>query len=97
MGPTKAPRPDAINALFYQKIWHVVGKDVVTAVLDFLNDGILLPALNRTDIVLIPKVKNPEKMSDFRPISLCNVIYKIISNVLANRPKQVLPNIISST
>ena len=97
MGPTKAPGPDGMNALFYKKFWHVVGKDVVTAVLDFLNDGILLPALNHIDIVLIPKVKISEKMSDFRPISLCNVIYKIISNVLANRLKQVLPDIISPT
>ena len=97
MEPTKAPGPDGMNALFYQKIWYVVGKDVVTAVLDFLNDGILLPALNHTDIVHIPKGKNPEKMSNFRPINLCNVIYKIISNVLANRLKQVLPDIISPT
>ena len=74
-----------------------MGNDVVNAVLDFLNNGIMLPNLNHTNIVLIPKVKNPEKMSEFRPISLCNVIYKVIFKVLANRLKQVLPDIISPT
>ena len=74
-----------------------MGDSVVLAVLDFLNNGNMLPEINRTNIVLIPKVKNPERMSEFRPISLCNVIYKIISKVLANRLKQVLPQILSPT
>ena len=97
MGPTKASGPDGINALFYQKFWHVVGDTLVLAMLDFLNNGNMLPKINHTNIVLIPKNRNPVKISDFRPISLCNVIYKIISKVLANRLKQVLPQIISPT
>ena len=79
MGPTKAPGPDGMNAFFYQRFWHVVGDTVVDVVLDFLNNGHMLPDINHTNIVLTLKVKNLEKMSDFRPISLCNVIYKIIS------------------
>jgi len=97
MGPTKATGPDGMNALFYQNFWHVVGDNVVTAVLDYLNSGIMSPSINHTNIVLIPKAKTPEKMSDFWPISLCNVIYKIISKVLANRLKQILSDIISPT
>ena len=97
MRPTKAPGPDGMNPLFYQKFWLVVGDNVVIAVLDFLNSSCMTPRINHTNIVLIPKVKNPIKMSNFRPISLCNVIYKIISKVLANRLKQILPYIISPT
>ena len=87
MGPTKAPGPHGMNALFYQQYWHIVGDDVIAAVLDFLNSGYMTSEINYTHIVLIPKVKSPEKISDYRPISLCNVIYKIISKVLANRLK----------
>ena len=98
IGPTKALGPDGMNVLFYQKFWHIVGDSVIIiTILDFLNSGYMVPKINQTNIVLIPKVKNPEKMTDFRPISLCNIIYKIISKVLANRLKQVLPHIISPT
>ena len=59
MGPTKAPGPDSMNAFFYQKFWHIVGDDVVSVVLYFLNNGNMLPEINHTNIVLTPKVKNP--------------------------------------
>ena len=94
MEPTKALGPDGMNAFCCQKFWHIVGDDVINAVLDFLNNGIMEPDFNYTHIVLIPKIKSPEKITDYKPISLCNVIYKIISKVLANKLKQILPNLI---
>ena len=97
MGPTNASRPDVMNAIFYIKFWHIVDDSVVLAVLEFLNTGHMLPELNYTYIVLILKIKNLVKMSDYRPISLYNVIYKIIAKVLVNRLKQTLPHIIAPT
>jgi hypothetical protein len=62
-----------------------LGNDVTAAVLDFLNGGLLPDALNLTTIILIQKTRNPQEMKEFRSISLCNVLYKICSKVLAMR------------
>ena len=74
-----------------------MGDNAVSAVLDYLHFGVMGPDINHTNIVLIPKIKSPERMSNIRLTSLCNVIYKIISKVLAHKLKQILPSIISST
>lgn len=68
---------------------------MVRTVQDFFVTGVMLPKLNSTNITLIPKIDNPSKVSHFRLISLCNVIYKLISKILADRLKVVLPKLIS--
>ena len=95
MNPTKALGSDDMNSLFFQKYWHFVGTDVSEAILDCINFGKFLQSINFTHVTLIPKKKNPKLMSHFRPINLCNVIFKLVSKVLANRLKRILKRIIS--
>ena len=80
---------------FIKNFGIFVGNEVTDAMLDFLHFGNMELDINYTHIVLIPKIKKLEKMANFRPISLCNVIYKITSKVLANWLKLILPQIIS--
>ena len=94
MASLTAPGPDGMSPIFYKTFWHIAGDDVTTVVLNTLNFGIVPEAINTTFISLIPKIKNPRKASDFRPISLCNVIYKLIAKVVANRLKKFLMNTI---
>jgi hypothetical protein len=95
MGPTKAPGPDGFPALFYQRHCDFFKKDICSAVRGFLQGDQLPDGLCDTNIVLIPKLSKPEKLVNYRPISLCNVLYKISSKVLANRLKPIMPIIIS--
>lgn len=95
MHPLKSPRPDGFSACFYQQSWPTVKMEVCQAMLGFLNNDIFDVDLNSTYIVFIPKIKTPSSVTEYRPISLCNVLYKLISSVLANRLKKVLPFIIS--
>jgi len=86
-----APRPDGMPPLFYQHFWGTVSHNVTSSILARLNSGILPTPLNHTFIALIPKIHNPEYAHQFRPISLCNVLYKIYSKVLANHLKKINP------
>mgnify|MGYP003702766345 CR=1 FL=1 len=95
IGDLKAPGPDGMPAGFYKSCWDIVGEKVTDEVMMVLNGGPIPEGWNEITIVLIPKMKNPELIKDLRPISLCNVSYKIVSEVLANRLKKILPDVIS--
>lgn len=97
MHPDKAPGPDGMTPAFYQKHWAVVGNEITQLVRKFFETGEVMESMNDTNIVLIPKKKNPSLLSELRPIALCNVVMKIITKVAANRLKQVLEVVISDT
>ncbi|GJU65543.1 sodium/hydrogen exchanger 6 [Tanacetum coccineum] len=95
MGDDKAPGPDGTTAAFFKKAWDVVGGDITCAIRDFFSNGKLLKELNHTIISLILKVTTLACINDYRPISCCNVLYKCISKIIANRVKEGLGDIVS--
>ena len=97
MHPEKAPGPDGMTALFFQHSWHIIKGDLVEMVNNFLIKGEMDSRLNITHICMILKTERPTKMTELRPISLCNVGYKIISKVLCQRLKIYLPSLVSET
>jgi hypothetical protein len=95
IGPLKAPGPDGFPARFFQRNWGVLKEEIISAVKEFFKSGVMPEGINETAIVLIPKVDEPEMISQFRPIRLCNVIYKVLSKCLVNRLRPLLDDIIS--
>lgn len=95
MHPDKASGPDGLNPAFFQNFWSIMGHEVFKYSKEWLYTKSFPGELNCTNFFLIPKKGNASCLKDLRPIALCNVLYKILAKVLANRMQTVLPFIIS--
>lgn len=88
--PGKSPGPDGITAGFYKSTWPIIKDDVVKAVLNIFKSGKILSQINATNITLVPQVSCSNFVGDYRPISCCNVVHKMISKLLTSRLNEVL-------
>ena len=95
VGNNKAPGPDGFSSLFFKQSWDIVGADFCATVKDFFSSGRILKQINHSIIALVPKSANVNSANDFRPISCCNVVYKVISKILAGRLGCALQGIIN--
>ncbi|KAK5833739.1 hypothetical protein PVK06_017593 [Gossypium arboreum] len=91
MDPRQSLEIDGLSRSFFKEHWSLVGNDVLRMCRDVLKGKKNVDCINDTLLVMTPKTKNPYEMKNFCPISLCRVIYKIISKALANQLKVVLP------
>jgi hypothetical protein len=94
MKPYKAPGPDGFHCIFFKQYWHIVGDDIFHMVHSAFNTGYFDPEISSTLMALIPKIDSPVTYKDFRPISLCNITYKLITKVLVHRLRPILNNLI---
>ncbi|KAK4397731.1 hypothetical protein Sango_1248600 [Sesamum angolense] len=93
----KAPGPDSYTSCFFKKTWNIVGDLVCRAVMDFFRSGRMLRQLNHTIIALVPKSEHSPSVADYRPISCCNVIYIVITKIIADRLSPVLEHLTDSS
>jgi hypothetical protein len=94
MKPNSSPGPDGFTVGFYIKNWNLLKNNISRVARGFLEGGGMPSELNSTILVLITTIKNPQELAQFRPIALCNFLYKIASKAQANRLRPVLEEII---
>ena len=93
--PFKAPGSDGLHAGFFQNFWPVVGDSVSEEVKKVFVSRKVPDFLNRTLIALIPKIQGSKTLDNYRPISLCNTMYKVVTKIIVARLRPYLDKIIS--
>ena len=91
----KTPGPNGLQARFFQRFWLLVGESVKKEVNQIFSSPTMLNYLDRTLITLIPKCRNPESLSNYQPISLCNTVYKVVTEMIVAQIQPMLSNLIS--
>lgn len=91
----KAPSSDGLHAGFFQRFWPIVGDFVVEEVKRIFTERKILDCLNQTHIALIPKVQGIETLGNYHPISLCNIVYKVVTKIIVTRIRPHLGKLIS--
>jgi hypothetical protein len=86
----KSLGPDGFTSNFFHYCWGIICKDVWEIIKDSRRYSQVLQALNETFLTLIPKENNTTSPSHFQPISLCNVIYKLLTKIISTRLKPIL-------
>ncbi|XP_071727353.1 uncharacterized protein [Rutidosis leptorrhynchoides] len=94
-GSSKAPSPDGFNLRFHKNFWHLIKDELMGAIHDFWVSGKISNGCNASFITLVPKKSDPSALNDYRPISLIGSYYKVISKLLSNRLRRVIPNLVS--
>lgn len=87
-------RASDLHVGFFKAHWNIITRDIQDLILKILNGLVPWQDTNKIDLVLIPKIRNPKQPSNFRPISLCNAIYKVIAQIYSNTISSVVPCLI---
>lgn len=95
MPSNKSPGPDGFPSEFFKTTWSVMAQDFLVAIQSVFRYAILPKDGNSTILDFIPKKTDSLEMRDYRPIACCNVLYKVVSKIIANRLKEILPRIVS--
>lgn len=90
----KTPDLDGLHVVFYQKMWIIISDTLVDKTKNFFCTRRFPKGINDTLITLIPKMENPKTHINFKPINLCNVNYKIITNAMTNILKEVMKEVV---
>jgi hypothetical protein len=97
LGPDKSPGPDGLTAKFIQKNWRIMGPDVYRIIQQAFATGEAPKEWNACHIVLLPKSDQANTTKDFRPISVGNTLYRLLTKIITDRLLPYMSKIISNT